>query len=103
MLHLSASGVNDLDLLVDRRDLPRFLAALSALGFKQARPQRRGRQVPGVVHFYGLDLPTGKLVHVDAQAQLVLGDDTTKNVRLPLERAYLASCTPGPLFPVPAP
>ena len=56
-----------------------------------------------MVHYYGLDTPTGKLVHVDAQAQLVLGDDTTKNVRLPLERAYLASCTPGPLFPVPAP
>ena len=55
MLHLSASGVNDLDLLVDRRDLPRFLAVLAACGFKQARPQRRGRQVPGVVHYYGLD------------------------------------------------
>ena len=103
MLHLSASGVNDLDLLVERRDLPAFLAVLAAHGFKQARPGLRSRQVPGVVHFYGLDLPTGTLVHVDAQAQLVLGDDTTKNVRLPLERAYLASCTAGPLFPVPAP
>ena len=56
-----------------------------------------------MVHYYGLDAPTGTLVHVDAQAQLVLGDDTTKNVRLPIERAYLASCSPGPLFPVPAP
>jgi thymidylate kinase len=103
MLHLSASGENDLDLLVDRRDLASFLAVLAAHGFKQARPQRRGRQIPGVVHFYGLDVPTGRFVHVDAQAQLVLGDDTTKNVRLPIEQAYLASCTPGPLFPVPAP
>jgi thymidylate kinase len=103
MLHLSASGENDLDLLVDRRHLPAFLAVLAARGFKQARPQRKGRQVPGVMHYYGLDLPTGTLVHVDAQAQLVLGDDTTKNVRVPIEQAYLASCTPGPLFPVPAP
>ena len=80
---------------------PTFLAVLAALGFKQARPQRRGRQVPGVVHYYGLDQPTGTLVHVDAQAQLVLGDDTTKNVRLPIERAYLASCTAGPALPRP--
>jgi thymidylate kinase len=100
-LDLSASGVNDLDLLVDRSDLPAFLAVLAELGFRQARPPRR-RQVTGVVHYYGVDEPTGRFVHIDAQAQLVLGDDTTKNVRVPIERAYLASCTPGPLFPVPA-
>ena len=101
MLHLSASGENDLDLLVDRASLQAFLVVLGELGFKQARPPRR-RQVPGVLHYYGWDAPTGKLVHVDAQAQLVLGDDTTKNVHVPVEKAYLASCVAGPLFPVPA-
>jgi thymidylate kinase len=101
-LHLSASGVNDLDLLVDRRSLQRLLEVLVALGFKQARPHR-SRQVPGVLHYFGLDERSGRLVHVDLQAQLVVGDDTTKNVHLPLEEAYLASCTPGTLFPVPAP
>jgi hypothetical protein len=101
MLHLSASGENDLDLLVDRASLQAFLVVLGELGFKQARPPRR-RQVPGVLHYYGWDAPTGKLVHVDAQAQLVLGDDTTKNVHVPVEKAYLASCVTGPLFPVPA-
>jgi thymidylate kinase len=101
-LHLSASGDNDLDLLVERRHLVTFTEVLASCGFKQARPQRR-RFVPGVLHFYGVDEATGKFVHVDAQAQLVLGDDTTKNVHVPIERAYLASCTQGPLFPVPAP
>jgi thymidylate kinase len=100
-LHLSASGDNDLDLLVDRRHLQNFTEVLAACGFKPARPQRR-RFVPGVLHFYGVDGATGRFVHVDAQAQLVLGDDTTKNVHVPIEKAYLASCTPGPLFPVPA-
>jgi thymidylate kinase len=100
-LHLSASGDNDLDLLVDRRHLQAFTEVLAACGFKQVRPHRR-RFVPGVLHFYGLDDATGRFVHVDAQAQLVLGDDTTKNVHLPIEKAYLASCTQGPLFPVPA-
>ncbi|MGY1779698.1 hypothetical protein [Geodermatophilus sp. SYSU D01036] len=103
VLHLSASGVNDLDLLVDRRHLPTFLGVLADCGFRQAVPVRRGRRVPGVLHLYGLDAATGRVVHVDAQAQLVLGDDTTKNVRLPIEEAYLASCRPGALFPVPAP
>jgi thymidylate kinase len=50
-----------------------------------------------------MDRRTGTLVHVDAQAQLVLGDDTTKNVHLPIEEAYLASCREDTLFPVPAP
>ena len=100
-LHLSASGDNDLDLLVDRRHMQGFTEVLAACGFKQARPQRR-RFVPGVLHFYGVDAATGRFVHVDAQAQLVLGDDTTKNVHVPIEKAYLASCTQGPLFPVPA-
>lgn len=101
-IDLSASGDNDLDLLVARRDLALFLATLAACGFKQARPPRR-RQVPGVVHYYGLDEVTGRFVHVDAQAQLVLGDDTTKNVHVPIEAAYLASCTQDELFPLPAP
>lgn len=102
MLHLSASGDNDLDLLVDPDCLLAFQDVLTELGFKQGRPPRR-RLIPGVLHYYGLDAATGRLVHVDAQAQLVLGDDTTKNVRIPIEPAYLASCTDGPLFPVPAP
>jgi thymidylate kinase len=101
MLHLSASGDNDLDLLVERRHMTAFIEVLAACGFKQARPQRR-RFVPGVLHYYGVDAATGRFVHVDAQAQLVLGDDTTKNVHLPIEPAYLASCTDGELFPVPA-
>jgi len=102
VLHLSASGDNDLDLLVDRRDLQTFLGVLVGAGFKQAQPKPR-RRVPGALHYYGFDAASGKLVHVDAQAHLVLGDDTTKNVRVPIERAYLASRTEGPLFPVPAP
>jgi thymidylate kinase len=100
-LHLSANGVNDLDLLVDRRDVATFLGVLGRMGFKEARPPRH-RQMPGVVHYYGLDVPTGRMVHVDAQASLQLGDDTTKNVRLPIADAYLASAEQGPLFRVPA-
>jgi thymidylate kinase len=101
-LHLSACGINDLDLLVDRGDWSRFLAVLDRLGFKEGLPPDH-RKRPGVRHLYGLDVPTGTFVHVDAQCELWLGDDTTKNVRLPIERAYLASARRTTTFPVPAP
>jgi hypothetical protein len=93
-------GEGDLDLLVERRSSQGFLHVLRRLGFKEARG---GRELPGVFHAYGLDAPSGKLVHVHAHYALVLGDDMTKNYRLPVEDAYLASATQGPVFRVPAP
>jgi thymidylate kinase len=100
-LDRSASGENDLDLLVARRDVPRFTEVLSHLGFKEARlPPSRER--PSVLHYYGLDRGSGRLVHVHVQYQLVIGDDTTKNCRLPLEDPYLASAVAGPQFRVPS-
>lgn len=101
-LDRSASGGNDLDLLVARRDVQRFTEVLLRLGFKEARlPPRRER--PAVLHYYGLDHESSRLVHVHAQYQLIIGDDTTKNCRLPIEQAYLASSIQGPLFRVPSP
>jgi thymidylate kinase len=41
-------------------------------------------------------------VHVHAHCRLVLGDDRTKNYRLPIEDAYLDSATPSGLFPLPS-
>jgi thymidylate kinase len=101
MLALSVNGQNDLDLLVHRDDARRFLAVLARLGFNRALAPG-GREHPGVGHFYGLDRASGRLVHVHAHFQLVLGDDTTKNYRLPLEVAYLASCHHDQVLPVPA-
>ena len=102
MLARSMSGENDLDLLVHRDDARRFLAVLSRLGFTRALAPG-GREHPGVEHLYGLDRHTGRLVHVHAHFQLVLGDDTTKNYRLPLETAYLCSVRHDEVLPVPAP
>jgi thymidylate kinase len=101
-LDRSASGDNDLDLLVSRTDARGFEAILGRLGFKNARPPAN-KEMPGVFHAYGLDAPSGKLVHIHAHYQLVLGDDMTKNYRLPLEEAYLASSEQGAIFRIPAP
>jgi thymidylate kinase len=101
-LDRSASGENDLDLLVARADAAQFEAVLSRLGFKEARlpPER---ELPGIRNFYGYDSEAHRLVHVHAHTQLVLGHDTTKNVRLPLEGPYLRSCSAQGLFRVPSP
>ncbi len=98
----SASGENDLDLLIDRSDADRFGEVLHRLGFKQARPAP-SREVPGLIDHYGLDVRSGRLVHLQAHYQLVLGDDMTKNFHLPVERAYLDSVGAGGLIRVPAP
>jgi hypothetical protein len=101
MLHRSASGENDLDLLVHRSDGQAFTEVLARLGFRHALAPG-GRDHPGVSHHYSLDDESGRFVHVHAHFSLVLGDDTTKNFRLPVEEAYLASCRHDEVFPVPS-
>jgi thymidylate kinase len=98
----SASGENDLDLLVSRIDAQRFMEILYRLGFKEVQVIRE-EQLPGIRDFYGYDETAGRLVHVHAHFQLVLGHDLSKNYHLPIERAYLDSAVQGDLFRVPAP
>ena len=97
----SATGENDLDLLVHRGDVRRFTELLSHLGF--VRAHKPGASIPGIESFYGFDAAADRLVHVHAHYQLVLGDDRTKNYRLPIEDAYLRSATLGNVFRLPAP
>lgn len=98
----SLSAENDLDLLVAPGDLSRFLVSTAALGFRLALPPS-DRRVPGHLALYGLDEPTGKLVQIDAQTRLVLGDDMTKNYRLPIEQAYLDDLDTSGVLPLPRP
>jgi O-antigen/teichoic acid export membrane protein/thymidylate kinase len=98
----SASGENDLDLLVSEADADRFSALLRRLGFRTTE-QPGWKHLPGTYHAYGLDAATGRFVHIHAHERLVVGDDMTKNVHLPIEEPYLTSATRGPVFRVPAP
>lgn len=101
-LHRSASGENDLDLLIGRTDAQRFEQILAGLGFKETYLPP-SESLPGVRDFYGWDETSRRLVHVHAHYQLVLGNDLSKNYRLPIEKAYQESSTQGDLFRVPAP
>ena len=100
-LDRSASGDNDLDLLVSRADVPRFTRILCRLGFKQGKAPAE-KQLPGVLDYYGYDEAADRLIHVHAHYQLILGHDMTKNYRLPIERPYIESAVQDDLFKVPA-
>jgi thymidylate kinase len=98
----SASGDNDLDLLVHHAQARDFTSILYGLGFQEmwVRPSQ---QMPGILDYYGYDCAAEKFVHVHAHYQLVVGDDMTKNYRLPIEQPYLESAARVGLFKIPAP
>jgi len=101
-LDRSASGDNDLDLLVQRSHAQCFTEILYGLGFKETLLPKY-EELPGVRDYYGYDRKTGRLIHVHAHFQLIIGNDLSKNYHLPLEQPYLESSIQGNLFPVPAP
>lgn len=75
---------------------------LESLGFVRAEVPR-SRRVPDLTDYFGLDLDSGRLVQVQVHDRLILGDDMTKNFRLPVESAFLASARIESVLPVPAP
>jgi len=98
----SETGENDLDLLVDRSQAAAFRAVLSSVGF--TRVERQGKPLPpGKEDYFGRDVASGKLVHLDVHYQLVLGHDRTKNYRVPLEAAFLDSAARQGLLRLPSP
>ncbi len=99
-LDRSASGENDLDLLIARPDISRFTEILCRLGFKEVQAPAT-KQVPGILNYYGHEPSCNHLVHVHAHYQLIVGHDMTKNYHLPIERPYLASRREEGIFPVP--
>ena len=72
-------------------------------GYKFLRGKGR-LDIPGIEDFFGLDLETGKIFHIHAHYQLVVGHDSVKNIRLPVEDCYIQSSTfkNGSVLPTPA-
>jgi len=98
----SATGENDLDLLLSREQATMFAQTMASLGFKAAMdpPERR---LAGVLNFYGHDRETNQIVHVHAHFKLILGHDYSKNYHIPIEDPYLASSAQDEPFRLPAP
>jgi thymidylate kinase len=84
----SLSGETDFDLLIDRKSLSRILIILIRNGFKSAR--LKSRQDPdGIFHYYGLDVTTGKLIHVHLFSSILTGESFVKTHLLPFEDMLL--------------
>ncbi len=81
--------MGDLDLLIHTEDTDQFHTILAELGFKLCA-QPLWQSQPSVVHYYGCDGPTGRLLHLHVYYRLVTGGHVLKNYRLPLERLMLA-------------
>ncbi|HSJ45327.1 MAG TPA: hypothetical protein VK923_11655 [Euzebyales bacterium] len=91
----------DLDLLVARQHSRAFIEVLSRCGFVAAhRPH--ATPIPGVIHYFGYDEAVDRFVHVHAHHHLVVGHDRTKNYRLPIEGAFLASVSASGGLPTPS-
>lgn len=96
-----AQGDGDVDLLVDRAHVQRFLSVLCDLGFKEMLPHPN-RQVPGIRSYYGLDRWTHRLVHLHVHTRLVFGGGPS--YWLPLEKPLLDSAVrETTVFRTPAP
>jgi thymidylate kinase len=99
-LDRSRTGDNDLDLLIRRSDLDAFSAVMHGLGFKQAM---NTLAAPATEDYYGHDRASDLLVHVHAHYQLIVGDDLTKNYRVPIETAFLDTTVLDGEFRIPIP
>ena len=97
-----AHGVGDIDLLIARESAGPFFSVLADLGFKLTTPPA-AQSIAGVSSYIGMDIPSGKLVHLHVHWSLVIGSLWRTMYRVPLERVTLKTVVPTELFPVPAP
>lgn len=90
--HLQASMVadTDLDILFDQKDKPRLELLFKEIGFKKfvSIKQRRYRDIEDLI---GLDLDSGKIIHLHVHYRLTLGELYLKGYQLNLEHKALDS------------
>src|SRR2546423_7189597 len=100
--HRWLTGTGDLDLLVDRTAWSALVDVLLQLGFKRAVAPG-WLQLPGVDSYVGYEPATGRLVHVHAYHQIVVGLPWRTTYTVPLAATVLAGATPGVVVRAPAP
>ena len=102
--HRWATGASDIDLLVpvDAAGAHRFTGLLKRLGFVATLDPPHQR-LPGLQSYFGLDRATGRLVHVHAHQQLLVGRPWSASYALGIEGPFLSSAAPNSVFRTPAP
>jgi|GEM_PF-6130018 len=82
-LPAALAGNDDIDLYVRPCSRAAFIDALRAHGFVRIETHKAH---PWVVHYYGLDEPSGTLCHLHCYFRLVTGESHVKQYVVPLER-----------------
>lgn len=77
-----------MDLLVDRKSLSQILVILLGTGFKASRT-KSGLDPDGIFHYYGLDVATGRLIHVHLFTSILTGESFVKTHLFPFENMLL--------------
>jgi hypothetical protein len=101
-LDVSLSGGDDLDLLVERRDVPVFQEVLAACGFRRTSDSVKATH-SSLEQFFALDPATMRLFHIDAYYRIITGETLIKEYHLPLEAMLLCSRQLRGKIPLPSP
>ena len=90
--HLGAAMTadTDLDILFEEKQKERVESLLGKLGFKKFKSIRQ-KQYKDIEDFIGLDLESGKIVHVHTHFRLTMGEAYLKGYQLNLEERVLNS------------
>lgn len=83
------AALEDIDILVDRRDAAALLSEMGKKGFKLA-VSSSGTGHPSTFHAIGLDPESAQLVDLHACHQVYSGDSLVKNYRMALEGPLLS-------------
>ena len=87
LLNEALDGYDDLDLLVEKKDIYKFEQQISLIGFKEASNSNIG--LNAVKHFYGLDEGTGNILHLHVYYQIKTGPSWIKSYRFDFEEYFL--------------
>jgi thymidylate kinase len=86
LLNEALNGYDDLDLLVEKKDVDKFEKLLKEMGFKEAI--NKYISFSGIKHFYGLD-NSGNILHLHVYYQLKTGPSWIKSLRFDFENFIL--------------
>jgi len=87
------NGVDDLDLLVAKKDVDAFMQVLAEYGYRLAS-DRNAVPTPFVYHFFGIDPETGLIVHLHVYFRMITGGSILKNHWIRVESMLLAQSAP---------
>jgi thymidylate kinase len=87
LLNEALGGYDDLDLLIDRKDISKFESSIFSLGFKEG--SNKNISFSAIKHYYGFDTDSGNILHLHVYSQIKTGPSWTKSMRFDFEDYFL--------------